>query len=675
VPQSDAAFCAARNRVCGAATGLDNCNVTRTVASCGTCSAPNTCNSSGRCVCVPETDAELCAASGANCGLFTGIDRCGNSNTVNSCGTCATGQFCGAGGGLNRCGPTTCSRDGWCWGFRAPQNEPLGALWASSGAAVWAGGIAGQLLRFNGTQWVSGNSPVATPITALHGTSANDVWAATSQAMLHFDGTSWTATPLPGWNVSDVWARSPTEAWAVANVGVGQWAVLRWSGGTWVIDTSSATGLQRLYGFANGDLWVGGSGPSMLVRQGGAWSTVPIAGADPSFILTDVWGSSAADVWMLGSDLVGPSDPVLFRFNGSTFVPAPAPVGVFNADGLTGTGPSDVWMEGTVSSPFSQRVALRFDGAAWSQVSFDSADDLSALFSVSPTEVWGTARGTRRFDGTQFRTVSTGSPNVNLLGVWAPSAAEAFTAGGGGSVCGIARYLPALANLACIPGGSLSGVTDVWGSSATNVWWVGNALYQWNGSALSTTARPANVNPLNAIHGASANEVWAVGQGGSMVRFNGTSWARTGIGVTTSTLHGVSVASPTAVFVVGANGARFRFDGTSWTNDSLALGPTLNAVSAVSATDVWAVGNNGSIFRFDGTSWSSLPSGTTATLTGVLARASNDVFITGPSGLVLRWNGTSLTTQLTHQSQSQAIAAGGSALFLVGTGGLLQKGP
>lgn len=43
-PETDAAFCTRLGRLCGSVAELDNCNRHRTVASCGTCTAPKTCS-------------------------------------------------------------------------------------------------------------------------------------------------------------------------------------------------------------------------------------------------------------------------------------------------------------------------------------------------------------------------------------------------------------------------------------------------------------------------------------------------------------------------------------------------------------------------------------------------------------------------------------------------------
>ncbi|MGO9712467.1 MAG: hypothetical protein ACLQBL_26640 [Polyangiaceae bacterium] len=88
---------------CGAAA--DGCG--GTIASCGTCTAPQICGGGGtpnQCgdstVCTPATS---CPA-GQNCGVAP--DGCGGSIT---CGTCTSPNTCGGGGVANQCGQPTCT--------------------------------------------------------------------------------------------------------------------------------------------------------------------------------------------------------------------------------------------------------------------------------------------------------------------------------------------------------------------------------------------------------------------------------------------------------------------------------------------------------------------------------------------------------------------------------------
>jgi hypothetical protein len=56
--------------------------------------------------CIPESNASFCSRRRANCGSITGTDNCRITRTVASCGSCATGQVCGGEGTSNVCGNT-----------------------------------------------------------------------------------------------------------------------------------------------------------------------------------------------------------------------------------------------------------------------------------------------------------------------------------------------------------------------------------------------------------------------------------------------------------------------------------------------------------------------------------------------------------------------------------------
>jgi hypothetical protein len=111
IPEGDAAFCSRLFKNCGTLTADDNCGVSRTVTSCGICSGTGVnCGSGGQpnvCACNAENDAAFCLRLGKNCGLVTANDKCGVERTVVSCGTCSgTGVTCGGGGTPNVCGCT-----------------------------------------------------------------------------------------------------------------------------------------------------------------------------------------------------------------------------------------------------------------------------------------------------------------------------------------------------------------------------------------------------------------------------------------------------------------------------------------------------------------------------------------------------------------------------------------
>lgn len=100
--ETDAELCARLGKNCGSVTATDNCGTSRSVA-CGTCGANEQCQPSNVCACVAETNAAFCTRSGANCGVLAGTDNCGSPRSAD-CGTCSGGASCGGSGSANVCG-------------------------------------------------------------------------------------------------------------------------------------------------------------------------------------------------------------------------------------------------------------------------------------------------------------------------------------------------------------------------------------------------------------------------------------------------------------------------------------------------------------------------------------------------------------------------------------------
>src|SRR5207249_4563279 len=111
VPDDNATICARAGHNCGSLTSNDCCGNIVMVASCGTCTTPQTCQPTGVCACVPESDPTFCARLGKNCGSVTAADNCAAMRTVGSCGICTLPATCGA---SNVCSCTPESNPAFC---------------------------------------------------------------------------------------------------------------------------------------------------------------------------------------------------------------------------------------------------------------------------------------------------------------------------------------------------------------------------------------------------------------------------------------------------------------------------------------------------------------------------------------------------------------------------------
>lgn len=135
VPETNAQLCEAAGAQCGSITVTDRCGATITVA-CGTCTAPDVCESDNQCSCTPETPAQFCERLGKSCGPVTDIDNCGVSQQYH-CGECEGGVDCGS-QSPNVCG-CPCNIDGICYpeGTKNPAN-PCEACVPETSATAWS---------------------------------------------------------------------------------------------------------------------------------------------------------------------------------------------------------------------------------------------------------------------------------------------------------------------------------------------------------------------------------------------------------------------------------------------------------------------------------------------------------------------------------------------------------
>ncbi|MBA3455777.1 MAG: hypothetical protein H0T42_21960 [Deltaproteobacteria bacterium] len=154
-----------------------------------------------------------------------------------------------------------------------------------------------------------------------------------------------------------VWSSSINDVWLVGGregLGLGP-TVFHFDGTAW---TKRDTGLVNVdlwtvFGFANGDVFLGGSNGTLLRHRNGAFEKLTTPATD---IVFGLWGNSADDVWAVGGQTA--SRPFVWRLQGSAFVAQTGiPAGLTGAVWkVTGRAADDVWISG------SQGFVLHWDG-------------------------------------------------------------------------------------------------------------------------------------------------------------------------------------------------------------------------------------------------------------------------------------------------------------------------
>jgi hypothetical protein len=261
--------------------------------------------------------------------------------------------------------------------------------------------------------------PGLTGATHVWAFSPTNVWVLDGSANVHrFDGKTWStlATPSTG-GLGCIYALSATQVWLCAGT-----QVLAYDGTTFTAsDVTTPTGLDSLtslWASSPTDLWVTGSQAIVARSNGSTWSRMLVGGPNKS----SVWGSSPTDVYALGTF-------DLFHYDGSAWSAVTLDGGGGGDGQVWGTGAKDVWV-----MPGSSSIA-HFDGASWKSTQLNLIGELSAVWGPAPNDVWavGTAGAIVHYDGSSWSQVGhqpIGAPYLRqLLDVHGSSASDIWIVG------------------------------------------------------------------------------------------------------------------------------------------------------------------------------------------------------------------------------------------------------
>jgi len=151
---------------------------------------------------------------------------------------------------------------------------------------------------------------------------------------------------------------------------------------------------------------------------------------------------------------------------------------------------------------------------------------------------------------------------------------------------------------------------------------------------------------LNAIHGASPNDAWAVGTQSTVLHWDGAAWTAVP-NVGSGELLAVLALKPEEAWIGGTKKLG-RVTGAGFEPAAVALPKysLIRDIGGVAPDDVWAVGSDGRIgfvTHYDGSSWSPLQvlkhDDKDAALIDVVARARDDVWIDTYADVTWHWDG------------------------------------
>ena len=188
------------------------------------------------------------------------------------------------------------------------------------------------------------------------------------------------------------------------------------------------------------------------------------------------------------------------------------------------------------------------------------------------------------------------------------------------------------------PAGFTGTLHAVWAASATDVFAAGDGgtiLRRVNGTW--TTMTSGTTTDLRGLFGTSSSDVWAGGNGGVLVHFNGTAWSA--VSGLTSDIDAVWASSTSNAWFVGASTA-VRWTGSQFISYSLT--GQLLGVSGTGPNDVYVTGEDANVRHWTGSAWTTMSPGAGTTYLSVLAIATSNAWVSDfmPGKQTVRWNGS-----------------------------------
>jgi len=193
--------------------------------------------------------------------------------------------------------------------------EDIRAVWGSSKNDVFAGGNAGVIQHYDGTEWTTMDSGMSgDEIFGVWGTGPDNVYVVTRllSAILHYDGDSWTKDFLGGSSFPALRAISGTGPNNIF-VGGDSGKVIRYNGTEWKEqNTGFSDRIYGLYCAAEDDVFAATEGGKIYRYNGSVWTQSYNTNSIDK--IRGIWGASADNVYAVGDTKTGVN--ALLHFEG-----------------------------------------------------------------------------------------------------------------------------------------------------------------------------------------------------------------------------------------------------------------------------------------------------------------------------------------------------------------------
>lgn len=539
------------------------------------------------------------------------------------------------------------------------------AVWGASADSLLATGTDHVLMRSTRGQWtLEPAPPSASALYGLWGRAPNDVFAVGDNGLvIHFDGDAWSVmTTSVNARLNDVWGGDAPAVYAAGTeVSAAGGRVLKFDGASWTpMSARFDNGLNAIWAMGP-VIFVGGDSGYLARYDGVSWSS--LAPAPGTYAWRDAWGVSATDAFF-----VGDGGHVARYQRGTVTVSAVTTATLW---GVFGFAANDVWAVGDAGT------IVHYDGTSWSTVPAVTASTLRAIYGFADGRVVAVGdNGTVvEYREGAWNLVRDGRA-VRYNDLWGLAPGTAIAVGRSGISTGIIHDIDGREWAASVE------LLGVFGFAADDVVATGS-----NGTILhfdGTDWTPMNsgtIQHLTGVCGADdgvTRRWYAVGTRATIRYFDGSAWSpMVPPAGTLTNLNDVYAAAPDNVFAVGENGTLLRYRGPlesiQWTRQTLpAADETLSAVAGRGARDVFVVSTAGHIFHYDGTYWSDIVNPTSASLLDISLGPFHEGLGVGvPRSLLVQQGGGFIGFQAPFLGQTRTVWAGDHTGYVAGSQGAI----
>lgn len=282
-----------------------------------------------------------------------------------------------------------------------------------------------------------------------------------------------------------------------------------------------------------------------------------------------------------------------------TTVPSPTTTDLYSV--WAETASNVVAVGGTPGNTANPGVIVLFDGTSWSPTPY--LVNLLGVFARTAVGEYGGEGSMTQWNGTMWSSRQVLAAGF-LRGIWQAVPSTYAVGDNGHLMFSSENGIPG--SWIMLTSGTNETLHAVWGATATDIYAVGNGgtvLHNANatiGGGGTWTKTVQSSSTLRAIWGSSPTDMYIVGEAPAVILHStdgGASWTEATLPASAVGLYGITGTSANDIYVVGATGGVvFHSTGNNvWTTQTVPTTVDLFGISAAPSGDLYAVGRNGTI--------------------------------------------------------------------------------